>query len=181
MNNFFTIFLFYCKVWTLTLFVETLHHLNDLHKRCCKHWFFWGNFRPFFDTLRPKRALNSDFFWMLWPLFNYFRILRTPNTKILFIKITTEREMWFIAEKKFCAKNCRPPIITIFAVGFDNFYALCDSYAIHFRQCQTFNWKEKIPVPHFWYHEMDSPIYLVTTTLQLGLRPSFSPNISFLC
>ena len=33
--------------------------------------------------------------------------------------------------------------ITIFVVVCDNFYAFCDSSTIHFRQCQTFNWKEK--------------------------------------
>ena len=35
------IFLFYCKVWTLTLVCETQHHLNYLYAKYCQHWFFW--------------------------------------------------------------------------------------------------------------------------------------------
>ena len=55
-------------------------------------------------TFGPKKAPNTNFFWMQWPLFNYMRILRTPNTTILFINILTEYEMCFIAEENYVRK-----------------------------------------------------------------------------
>ena len=49
--------IFFLDIYTYILLIlnvdvmcETLHHLNDLHTKCCKHWFFWSNFQPFFDA-----------------------------------------------------------------------------------------------------------------------------------
>ena len=45
------IFLSCRKVWTLNgIMCEILHHLNNIKAKCCKFWFFWGNFRSIFDT-----------------------------------------------------------------------------------------------------------------------------------
>ena len=63
--------------------------------------------------------------------------------------------------RKFCST------ITTFVVGFDNFYALCDSSVIHLRQYQTFNRKEKN-----WFHNLvrqmsnSSPIVLKSRNVQ---------------
>ena len=72
--------------------------------------------------------------------------------------------------RKFCLKNCRPPTVTIFVEGFDNFFT------IHFRQCLTFNWKENNwfdnliwqqsnSSPILLNHGMDSPLYERPLTL----------------
>ena len=43
-------FFFIVKFELNGIICETLPHLNDLHEKCCKRWFFWDNFRPLFDT-----------------------------------------------------------------------------------------------------------------------------------
>ena len=42
---------------------ETLHHLNDLHAKCCKHWFF----EVIFDYIWTHigRYLSHNLTWML--------------------------------------------------------------------------------------------------------------------
>ena len=49
---FFMIFLyFYCKVLMLTICLKHYFiHLKNHYVKCCKHWFFWGNFYQFFDA-----------------------------------------------------------------------------------------------------------------------------------
>ena len=43
---------------------ETLHPLNDLHAKCCKHWFFWGDFRPHFGTYQAVYQPQLDECWL---------------------------------------------------------------------------------------------------------------------
>ena len=75
------IFLFYCKVWTLDIMCETLHHLNDRHANCCKHWFFWCNFRSHFD---PYMGVITAITWRI-SVFKHSRVesclSRSPTKK----------------------------------------------------------------------------------------------------
>ena len=114
--------------------VISLHNLNELHAKCCMHWCFWGNFRPLFDTYwaLSQSIISSD--------------QRAHQTVIFAGCDGLSSITWRFSEPQilqFCSKDCHPSSITIFVVGIDNFYALCDSYTINFGQCQTFRLKRK--------------------------------------
>ena len=57
------IYIFSCKVWTLTLCVK--HYIIKMTSKCCKHWFFCGNFRPLFDTYWVVSHSLFDECWFL--------------------------------------------------------------------------------------------------------------------
>ena len=40
-----------CQTLNVDIMCETLHPLNDLYAKCCKHWLFWGNFRSLFSHI----------------------------------------------------------------------------------------------------------------------------------
>ena len=106
---------FYCKISRHYVW-NTPSSDNGLYAKCCKHWSFWGNFRPLFDsywtvsqpiiTSEQRAHQIVTFSGCIFPVFNYLRILRSPNTTNLFLNISIECEMCFIAEKYFIRKIC---------------------------------------------------------------------------
>ena len=46
----------------VNILCETLHHLNGIHWKCCKHWYFSGDFRPHIGRYLSNSTINSDFF-----------------------------------------------------------------------------------------------------------------------
>ena len=133
----FSFFIIRCERWYYVW--NTTSFKCDLHAKYCKHWFLWGHFLPLFDTywsVSQPIALRT---FGLSSMTSVSSELQKRQFCLHIHRVCNVLHGW----RKFCSKNCRPPWRQKLVKTFDNFHALRDSYAIHFHQCQTFNWKER--------------------------------------